>query len=123
MGIQIEFSPELALRDIAEFKKGKRKKEECIPEKMQKGKIYSFIKKGQRVYWFNDEAFWSNGEMPLVKTDGTGKTTRPVAGIKMIEATHFINKGEIFTKGKYKALSVFDPKDQKIKFESVRRIK
>lgn len=123
MGIQIEFSPELALRDISEYKKGKRKKEECIPEKMQKGKVYPFLKSGQRVYWFNDEAFWSRGEMPLVRTDGTGKTTRPVAGIKMLESTHFIVKGKIYTKGKYKVLSIFDIDDPKIKFESVRRIK
>lgn len=123
MGIQIEFSPELALRDIAEHKKGKRRREECVPEKMQKGKIYPFLKSGQRVYWFNDEAFWSHGEMPLVKTDGTGKTTRPVAGIKMLEATHFIVRGKIYTKGKYKVLSVFDADDPEIKFESVRRIK
>jgi len=122
MGIQIEFSPELALRDISEFKKGKRKREECIPEKMQKGKVYNFLKNGQRVYWLNDEKFWSGGEMPLVKTDGTGKVSRPVASIKMLEVTHSIVKGKIFTKGKYKVKDIFDLNNPKINFESCKRI-
>ena len=40
MGIKIEFNPDLALRDISEHKKGNRKIEECIPEKLEEGKIY-----------------------------------------------------------------------------------
>jgi len=35
MGIIVEFNPDLALRDISEFKNGSRKKEECIPEDMK----------------------------------------------------------------------------------------
>lgn len=122
MGIQVEFSPELALRDILENKKGKRRKGECIPEKMQKGKVYDFLKSGQRIYWFNEEKFWSYGEMPLVKTDGTGRVSRPVASIKMLEVTHFIKNGKIFTKGKYKIKEVFDIDNPKINFESCKRI-
>lgn len=39
MGIQVEFNPDLALRNISEFKKGNRKEDECIPEKLETGKI------------------------------------------------------------------------------------
>jgi hypothetical protein len=53
MGIQVEFNPDLALRDISEFKKGNRKEEECIPENLEAGKIYPFLKKDQRNYWLN----------------------------------------------------------------------
>lgn len=50
MGIQIEFNPDLALRDISEYKNGNRKIEECIPENLEEGAVYDFIKEGQRCY-------------------------------------------------------------------------
>lgn len=37
MGIKVEFNPDLALRDMAEYKKGNRKIEECLPENMEAG--------------------------------------------------------------------------------------
>ena len=40
MGIQTEYNPDLALRDFGEFKKGNRKKEECIPENLTNGQIH-----------------------------------------------------------------------------------
>ena len=40
MGIQVEFNPDLALRDISEFEKGNRKKEECIPEDLKVGEVF-----------------------------------------------------------------------------------
>lgn len=122
MSIIAEFSPELALRDIKEFKKGRRRREECVPEKIKKGKIYNFLKTGQRLYWLNDEPFWGYGQMPLVITDGAGKVSRPVASIKMLEVTHFLNQGKIYSKGKYRVIDVFDINDKKIHFNSCRRI-
>lgn len=122
MGIITEFSPELALKNISQFKEGKKKQEECIPENMKAGKIYDFLKKGQRVYWFNDDPFWGGGQQPLAETSGDGRTSRPVASIKMIEATHFLDNGELCTKGKYKVIKIFDINDKKIHFESCRRI-
>ena len=123
MSIAAEFSPELALRDIKEFKTKRRRREECVPENLKRNKIYKFLKTGQRIYWFNNEKFWGYGQMPLVKTDGTGKTSHPVASIKMIEATHFITKGKIYTKGKYKVIAIFNKNDKKIHFNSCRRVK
>jgi len=79
MGIQVEFNPDLALRNIEEFKAGKRKSEECIPEPLEKGKIYDFLKKGQRLYYFNDSEFWGNGQIPLMETSGGEKLSRPLA--------------------------------------------
>jgi hypothetical protein len=122
MGIAVEFNPDLALRDIAEFKAGRRKVEECIPESLEEGKIYDFLKKGQRLYYFNDSEFWGNGQMPLCKTGGDENLSRPIASIKMIEVTHFLEDGECYTKGKYKVISVFDENDPIIHFEACKRI-
>jgi hypothetical protein len=123
MGIQIEFNTDLCLRNISEFKEGRRKKEECTPEKLEAGKVYEFLKKGQRIFWFNDTDFWSKGEFPLCETNGNEEISRPIASIRMIEVTHFMENGEVFTKGKYNVVEVFDPDNPKIQFESCRRIK
>ena len=51
MGINIEFNPDLALRNIEEFKKGGRKEKECVPEQLEVGKTYPFLKKGAKIVW------------------------------------------------------------------------
>lgn len=113
MGIVVEFNPDLALRNIKEYKVGKRKKEECIPEKLEAGKIYPFLKKDQRNYWLF-------GEIPLIETKGNQVLSRPIASIQILEATHFCNDDKIYTKGKYKVVEVF--KDQDIYFECFDRV-
>jgi hypothetical protein len=120
MGIKVEFNPDLALRNISEYKSGKRKKEECILKPLSKGKIYGFLKYGQRLYWLNDNEFWGKGQIPLVETKGNEKLSRPIASIKILEATHFLYKDEVWTKGKYKVIEVF--KDDKIHFEALKKI-
>jgi len=114
MGIQVEFNPDLALRNISEFKNGKRKEEECIPETLEVGETYSFLKNGQRNYWFA-------GELPLLETEGNEKLSRPKAGIKILEVIHFLDDDEIWTKGRYKVIEVFN--DGQVHFESYKRIK
>lgn len=114
MGIITEYNPDLALRNISEFEKGARKQEECIPKNLKKGESYPFLKKGQRHYWFF-------GEIPLLETKGGGELSRPKASIIILEATHFLNKGEVYTRGEYKVTEVF--KDKKIHFEGFRSIK
>ncbi len=114
MGIQVEFNPDLALRNISEYKNGNRKKEECIPEDLHSGEVYDFLKTGQRNYWFF-------GELPLLETKGDARLSRPIASIQMLEVTHFIFDDEIFTKGKYKVVEVFD--DGAVHFESYKRLK
>lgn len=109
MGIVVEFNPDLALRNIKEFKSGKRKKEECIPEKLEVGKTYPFLKKDQRNYWLF-------GEIPLIETKGNQILSRPIASIRIIEAIHFLEKDEVFTKGKYKVIKLLD---DTIYFESL----
>lgn len=113
MGIKVEFNPDLALRNIREYKNGNRKLEECIPEDIEVGKIYNFIKKDQRNYWFF-------GEIPLIETKGNEKLSRPKASIIILEATHFIDEKQIFTKGKYRVVEVFSDKD--IHFECFDKI-
>lgn len=113
MGIKVEYNPDLALRNISEFQKGSRKIEECIPENLEVGKVYDFLKKDQRNYWIY-------GEIPLVETKGSEIVSRPKAGILLLEVTHFLENGEVYTKGKYKVVEVF--KDDKVNFEGFERI-
>lgn len=113
MGIQVEFNPDLALRNIAEFKNENRKAEECIPEKLKVGETYSFLKSDQRNYWLF-------GEIPLIETKGNGVLSRPKASVQIIEATHFLSEGNMFTRGKYKVMEVF--RDDSIKFEGFDRV-
>jgi len=114
MGIKIEFNPDLALRNISEFKNGRRQAEECIPENLEAGKIYEFLKKDLRNYWFD-------GEVPLIETQGEQKLSRPLASVIILEATHFKQGNNLYTKGKYKVIDVFH--DDKIHFENLTRIK
>lgn len=113
MGIKVEFNPDLALRNISEFKNGNRKIEECIPEVLKEGKIYDFLKKEQRNYWLH-------GEIPLIETQGNEILSRPKASIIILEATHFLDNGEIYTKGKYKVIKII--KDGEIYFECFDKI-
>lgn len=108
MGIRVEFNPDLALRNISEFKNWNRKIEECIPEILEVWKTYSFLKRDQRNYWI----YW---EIPLIETKDNEMLSRPKASIIILEATHFIDNGIISTKGFYKVVEVFN--DDKIYFE------
>ncbi|RJQ31410.1 hypothetical protein C4572_02390 [Candidatus Parcubacteria bacterium] len=105
MGIQVEYNPDLALRNITEFKAGRRKIEECVPENLAAGKIYEFLKSGQRNYWLE-------GELPLLETDGNAHLSKPLAGIIIVEATHFSENGRTFTRGKYKVIEVFNNNEE-----------
>lgn len=120
MGIKVEFNPDLALRNFSEYEFGKRKIEECVPKDFKEGKIYDFLKRGQRNYWLSDDEFWGKGQIPLMITSGNEKLSRPIASIKIMEATHFLDKGEVWTRGKYKVIEVF--KDDKIHFEALKKI-
>jgi len=114
MGIQVEFNPDLALRNISEYKTGRRKLEECVPDILEEGKVYDFLKKEQRNYWLD-------GEIPLVETTGNQNLSRPKASVVILEATHFKDNGESYTRGKYKVTAVFN--DDEIHFENLTRIK
>lgn len=113
MGIAVEFNPDLALRNIKEYKNGNRQKSECIPAELRAGKIHDFLKSGQRNYWLE-------GELPLLETKGNQKLSRPIASIQILEAMHFKDKKGLWTKGKYKVVEVF--KGKEIKFESYARV-
>jgi len=112
MGIKVEFNPDLALRDISEYKNGNRKIEECIPENFKAGQIYPFFKKDQRNYWLY-------GEIPLIETKGNEVLSRPKASIIILETTHFIEDKIMYTKGRYKVVEVFN--DDEIHFEGLDR--
>lgn len=122
MGIKVEFNPDLALRDVSEHEKGNRKIEECVPEKLEVGKVYEFLKKGQRLFYLSDNEFWGRGQIPLCRTNGKEELSRPLASIKIMEATHFLEDGEVWTRGKYQVIEIFDSSDPKINFEALKRI-
>jgi len=111
MGIRVEFNPDLALRKSSTTN---REKEECLPEIIEKGKTYNFLKEGQRVYWLD-------GELALLKTKGEQQLSRPIASIRILEATHFLKNNKPYTSGKYKIIEVFDPNNPKINFEWMKR--
>ena len=113
MGIKVEFNPDLALRNIQEFKSSSRRLEECIPENLEAGRVYDFLKKDHRNYWLF-------GELPLIETQGGEKLSRPKASVQILEVTHFLENGEPFTRGKYKVIEVFN--DDQIHFDGTDRV-
>jgi hypothetical protein len=104
------------LRGYSEFEKGNRKEEECIPKNLEAGKVFDFLKKDQRNYWLF-------GEIPLRETKGNQVLGKPIASVIILEATHFLEGKEMFTRGKYKVVDVFDPNDKTPKFDGLDRIK
>ncbi|MCK9187200.1 MAG: hypothetical protein PHS16_01515 [Candidatus Colwellbacteria bacterium] len=115
MGIVTEYNPDLALRNISEFKRGNRKIEECIPENMKVGEVYDFLKKGQRNYWIE-------GEIPLLETKGNQQLSSPLGSIIILEATHFMSGSEPWTKGSFKVIEIFDKSDKRIHFNGFDKI-
>jgi len=115
MGITTEYNPDLALRTIEEFKNGKRRKEECLPERLELMATYEFLKKGQRNYWLE-------GELPLLETKGNQQLSRPLASIVILEATHFLLDNEPWTKGKYQIREIFDLDDERIHFNGFAKV-
>lgn len=113
MGIQIEFNPDIALRNISEHKNGSRKIEECIPEPLEIGSVYTFLKRGQRCYWLE-------GELPLLETKGSGNLSKPKASIIILEATHYKENNNTFTKGRYKVVKIIS--DNEIYFNGINKI-
>jgi hypothetical protein len=109
----IEVNPALILRDSDEAQKGSRKSEECIPEVLEVGQIYSFLKKEQRIYWLD-------GEVPLIMKSQDGMLSRPLASIQIIESTHFVDNGRIYTRGLFKVTEIFQ--DQDIHFEGLAKV-
>lgn len=114
MGIQVEFNPDLALRNMQQHEKGLRKAEECIPRDLEAGRTYAFLKKGQRNYWLM-------GELPLLETKGDQVLSRPIASIRILSATHSLMDGEVYTHGEYEVMEVFDDSD--VHFDGFARIR
>ena len=112
MWIQVEFNPDLALRHISHFEKWDRKEEECIPKNLRIWEIYSFLKKWQRnFYLLQDEP------IPLIQTEWNAVLSRPHAAIRILEATHFYENGEIWTRWRYQTIDIYDTNNPEIHFE------
>lgn len=114
MGILVEYCPDLALRDVLEYKEGRREREECLPELLEEGSEYSFLKKGQKNYWLL-------GEIPLRETKGGGVLSKPKASVIIKESTHFIKGEEIWTRGQYVVVKIIT--EDKIYFDGYEKIK
>jgi len=113
MGITVEYNPDLALRNISEYHSGRRSLEECIPDPLEAGKTYDFLKEGQRNYWLL-------GEQPLLETLGYQQLSSPLASIVILEATHFLKDGTVFTRGKYLIKEIFS--NDEIKFNGFKKV-
>jgi hypothetical protein len=97
MTIKTEYAPDLVLKSFTT----KNLPEECIPKRLTKDETYDFLKTGQRIYWLE-------GEQPLLeKKDGT--VSRPIASIIILEVTHFMKHGNVFTKGKFQIIKIIEP--------------
>jgi hypothetical protein len=100
MEIRPEFESALVLHNIREFVMDKRKFDECIPENLKEDREYGFLVPGQRNYWLL-------GKFPLHEKQEDGSVAEdPRAIINIFEVTHFIDNGQICTRGKYKILQV-----------------
>ncbi len=108
----LEFNPVLALRNHDEYQSGRRKVEECFPESPETGKIYPFLKHGQR-------SFWMSGEVPVVETNGK-EISRPLGSVQILETTQFLDNGQINTRGLYKFVEIFSDKD--VHFDALEKI-
>lgn len=113
MGIKVEFNPDLALRA---FGTQNRLKSECLPEKLLIEGMHPFLKEGQRNYWLE-------GEIPLLETKGNQILSRPLASIKILEATHLLSDGKVYTRGIYVIKEVYDINDKKINFEGFAKVR
>jgi hypothetical protein len=116
MGIKVEFNPDLALRHVSEFKAGRRRLEECIPERLEKGRVYEFLKEGQR-------NFWIEGELPLRETKGNQVLSRPLASVIILDVTHFRLDGKPWTRGRFKVMEVLNPESTKAYFEGYEKLR
>jgi hypothetical protein len=100
MEIKSEFESALILHNVREFVMDKRKFDECIPENLKEEREYGFLVSGQRNYWLL-------GKFPLHEKIEDGSVSEdPRAIVNIFEVTHFIDNGQIYTKGKYKILQV-----------------
>lgn len=118
MWILIEFAPDLALRNISFFNSWERKIEECVPEKLEVWKVYEFLKEGQKNYYLLEDE-----PIPFRETKWNSILSRPLAAVRILEATHFLNNWKIFTRWKYKVLEIFDINSPEIHFEWFNSIK
>jgi hypothetical protein len=104
MGIKVEFNPDLCLRDISEYKAGRRLEAECLPERLAEGGVYDFLKSDQRLYWLF-------GEIPLRETKGGERLSKPKASVIILEATHFVEAGQIYTRGRFRVAKKLSDED------------
>lgn len=114
MPINMQFAPDLILRNMRHFHEGRRLQEECIPDPIQEGVEYAFLKEGQRAYWLD-------GEQPLSEKLEDGSLSPPRASVILLEVTHFKQNGKIYTRGKYLVVKVI--KQDEIYFNGCEPIK
>ncbi len=90
---------------LAPFGTKRKKESECLPEKLEARKQYSFLKNGQL-------CFWLKSSIPLKKIEKDGKTSKPLASVVILDETHFMGPSErIYTAGTYFIKEVYGEKD------------
>ena len=110
----MQFAPDLVLRNMQASHEDNRLPEECIPEQLQEGAQYEFLKEGQRAYWLD-------GEQPLLEKLADGSLSPPQASIRILEVIHFKKDDKIYTLGKYLVVKVLN--ENEIYFDGCEPIK
>ena len=97
----IAYNSDLALHNIATYKSGKSKAEECVPEDLTVGEEYSFLKKGHRNYQID-----SIVTLLEMKPDDILFNFRALVEIKATE--YLIEDKQSYTSGRYKVQELLE---------------
>ncbi|MEI6731525.1 MAG: hypothetical protein WCK90_02475 [archaeon] len=103
MSLETHYCKLLALRS---YKSPSRTPDECLPETLESGSIYTFLKSGQRIFDLNNP-------IPLHETQGDEMLSKPIALVNIIKATHHKTGDTIWTSGKY-VISEVIPENKKL---------
>ena len=95
----MEKNNDLALFASSVCKKGHHKSGECIPEHIELGATYDFLKKGHRTYEVP-------GEVTLLEMQPDEVLFDIRARVEITDVSYEIEEGQSYTKGQYKVLEI-----------------
>ena len=91
---KIEYNTDLALYESKKYSKGQCMAEECMPEQLELGETYEFVKKGHRNYELSAEVTLLEMKEDEVLFDMRARGP-------IIELSFFIEEGQSYTRGKF----------------------
>ena len=94
MTTSIEYNTDLALYSHEEFKKGRKKLEECLPEELTVGSSHPFLKVGHRNYAINST-------VTLLEIKKFDVLFQMRAQVEIVEAFFLLDEDQSYTRGTY----------------------